>query len=107
LWEAILASIDAKAYLYAMAHGGTYNVRAFSSLIGETFFAELTLNDKSGQGTVTAKEFGVFISRSTEQLQIRLDPERFVLQMTRSSWNILKSLIVVKMYFLQIYGVLK
>lgn len=78
LWEALIANIDAKAYLYGLAHGSTYNVRAFSSMIGETFFSELTLNDKRGQGTVTAKEFGEFIGYSTEQLQLRLDPARFV-----------------------------
>lgn len=38
LWEALLASIDAKIWLYALCHGSTYNVRAFSSMVGETFF---------------------------------------------------------------------
>lgn len=33
LWEAIISSIDAKAWLYCFCHGGTYNVRAFSSII--------------------------------------------------------------------------
>ena len=77
LWEALLASIDAKAYLYAMIHGGTYNVRAFSSLIGETFFSEITLNDKRGQGTVSALEFSQYIGHATEQIQVRLDRERY------------------------------
>ena len=76
LWEAILANINAKSHLYALTHGGSYNVRAFSSMIGETFFSELTLNDKRGQGTVTAKEFGEYIGYSSEQLQIRLDKDR-------------------------------
>ncbi|CAC5359140.1 unnamed protein product [Mytilus coruscus] len=41
LWEAIIANIDAKALLYAICKGGTYNVRSFSSMMGETFFSEL------------------------------------------------------------------
>ena len=40
------------------------------------FLSELTLNHKRGQGTVTAKELGEYISYSAEQLQIRLDQER-------------------------------
>lgn len=76
LWEALIANIDAKAHLYSLVHGGSYNVRAFSSLIGETFFSELTLNDKRGQGTVSALEFGQFIGNATEQVHVRLDNER-------------------------------
>ncbi|WAR11036.1 hypothetical protein MAR_036112, partial [Mya arenaria] len=51
LWEALIAHKDANALL-------TYDVRAFSSLAGETSFSELTLNDKRGQGTLTTEEFG-------------------------------------------------
>ena len=58
--------------------GGAYNVRAFSSLAGETFFSELSLNDKRGQGTVTTEEFGQFVGNSIEQMQARLDPTRFM-----------------------------
>ncbi|XP_060558593.1 uncharacterized protein LOC132718911 [Ruditapes philippinarum] len=76
LWEALLANIDAKAYLYSLVHNGTYNPRAFSSMIGETFFSELTLNDRRGQGTVSASEFGQYIGHATEQVQIRLDEDR-------------------------------
>ena len=82
LWEGLIANIDGKAYLYAMVHGGTYNVRAFSSLIGETFFSELVLNDKRGQGTVSATEFAQYIGHSTEQLQIRLDQDRLAFILT-------------------------
>ncbi|XP_045207597.2 uncharacterized protein LOC123559660 [Mercenaria mercenaria] len=76
LWEALLANMDAKAYLYTLCRGETYNVRAFSSMIGETFFSEVTLNDRRGQGTVSCKEFGQFIGNALEQVQIRLDPDR-------------------------------
>ncbi|XP_052224856.1 uncharacterized protein LOC127840477 [Dreissena polymorpha] len=76
LWEALIAHIDAKIILYSLCHGGTYNVRAFSSLAGETFFSELTLNDRRGQGTVTTEEFGRFVGNSIEQMQARLDPDR-------------------------------
>ncbi|WAR09987.1 hypothetical protein MAR_035063 [Mya arenaria] len=76
LWEALIAHIDSKTILYALCHGGTYNVRAFSSLIGETFFSELVLHDRTGCGTVTADEFGRFIGNAIEQLHVRLDPDR-------------------------------
>ncbi|KAH3822999.1 hypothetical protein DPMN_124794 [Dreissena polymorpha] len=76
LWEALISHIDAKTQLYFLCHGGSYNVRAFSSLIGETFFSELSLHDKTGCGTVSAEEFGRFIGTATEQLQVRLDPNR-------------------------------
>ena len=78
LWEALIANIDAKSLLYAICHNGTYNVRAFSSMMGETFFSELTLADKRGHGTVTSEEFGQFIGTTIEQLHLRLDPERFL-----------------------------
>lgn len=45
-------------------------------MIGETFFSELTMNDRRGQGTVSCQEFGQFIGNTIEQVQIRLDPER-------------------------------
>ncbi|KAH3696892.1 hypothetical protein DPMN_084375 [Dreissena polymorpha] len=76
LWEALISHIDAKTQLYFLCHGGSYNVRAFSSLIGETYFSELSLHDKTGCGTVSAEEFGRFIRTATEQLQVRLDPNR-------------------------------
>ncbi|VDI34312.1 Hypothetical predicted protein [Mytilus galloprovincialis] len=76
LWEALLASIDAKIWLYALCHGSTYNVRAFSSMVGETFFSEVAQNDRRGHGTVSCQEFGQFIGNTIEQVQIRLDPER-------------------------------
>ena len=76
LWEALLANIDAKSLLYALCETKTYNVRAFSSMIGETFFSELTQYDKQGHGTVTTTEFGRFIGTATEKLYTRLDPDR-------------------------------
>ena len=83
LWEALLSSIDAKAFLYALSHGGSYNVRAFSSMIGETFFSELTMNDRRGQGTVSCQEFGQFIGNTIEQIPIRLDPARKITSILR------------------------
>lgn len=76
LWEALLANIDAKSLLYALCETGTYNVRAFSSMMGETFFSELTQYDKQGHGTVTTTEFGRFIGTATEKLYTRMDPNR-------------------------------
>ena len=68
LWEAILANIDAKCLLYSLCHGGTYNVRAFSSMMGETFFSELTMYDKRGHGTITAEEFGQLLKDCKQDL---------------------------------------
>ncbi|KAH3847189.1 hypothetical protein DPMN_089506 [Dreissena polymorpha] len=34
LWEALIAHIDAKIIIFSLCHGGTNNVRAFSSLAG-------------------------------------------------------------------------
>ena len=76
LWEALLANIDSKYILYHLTSEKTYNVRVFSSMMGETFFSELTLYDRRGQGTVTAKEFGQFIQDSVEKIHMRLDPDR-------------------------------
>lgn len=76
LWEATIANIDAKSVLYTLTPGNKYNVRAFSSMMGETFFSELTLYDRRGQGTVTSMEFGQYIDTTIEKLHIRLDPKR-------------------------------
>lgn len=77
LWEAIIANIDAKAILYSLSHSGSYNVRAFSSMMGETFFSEVTNMDKrGGHGTLTVDEFGQFLGYSIEQMCMRLDHER-------------------------------
>ena len=78
LWEALLVDIEAKRQLYALARKGTYNVRAFSSMMGETFFAELTLHDSKGHGAVSSEDFGRFIGQAIEQMQGRLDNERYV-----------------------------
>lgn len=77
LWGALLASIDSKYILYHLITEHTYNVRAFSSMMGETFFSELTLYDRRGHGTVTVKEFGQFIHDSVEKIHMRLDPDRY------------------------------
>lgn len=77
LWEALLANIDAKSILYSLTKNGTYNTRAFSSMMGETFFAELTNQDRGCHGTVSAEDFGRYIGRTVEQMQTRLDPERY------------------------------
>ncbi|XP_062594720.1 uncharacterized protein LOC134256129 [Saccostrea cucullata] len=77
LWEALLANIDAKSILYALCKQGTYNIRAFSSMMGETFFSEVSNQDRGGgHGTLTAQEFAEFMGSSIEQLQIRLDSDR-------------------------------
>ena len=48
----------------------------FASMMGETYFSELTLYDRRGHGTVTTEEFGQFIQTSAEKLHMLLDPER-------------------------------
>jgi len=47
-------------------------------MMGETFFSELTLYDRRGQGTVTSREFGQYIDTTIEKLHMRLDPERYL-----------------------------
>lgn len=43
-------------------------------MMGETFFAEVTKQDKSGShGTLTCKEFVHFMSVSMKQIKIRLE----------------------------------
>lgn len=79
LWEALIANIDAKTLLYSLIKTNAYNTRAFSSLMGETFFSELTLYDRRGQGTVSTSEFEAFMGTAVEKLHIRLDRERCVL----------------------------
>lgn len=81
LWEAIIASIDAKVLLFNLTPKHTYNVRAFSSMMGETFFSELTLYDRRGHGTLTSAEFGQYIDITVEKLHMRLDPKRYFLTM--------------------------
>ena len=76
LWEALITSIDAKSILYALCKQGTYNTRAFSSMMGETFFSELTNEDHRGHGTVSVEDFAYFLGTSIEQMQSRLDPDR-------------------------------
>ena len=87
LLEALVASIDSKATLYSLTKKGTYNVRAFSSMMGETFFAEVTNQDKGGKkGTLTAAEFSHFIGKRLEQMHIRLNADRtFTYRMSRST----------------------
>ncbi|KAH3890362.1 hypothetical protein DPMN_014441 [Dreissena polymorpha] len=80
LWEGLISNIDAKTLLYSLANGNTYNTRAFSSLCGETFFSELTLYDRRGQGTVTASEFQSFIGTTVEKMYMKMDPERLYFQ---------------------------
>jgi hypothetical protein len=58
---------------------GTYNVRAFSSMSGGTFFSEVTQSDRRGQGTLTTTEFVFFIGTTIERLQLRLERERYFL----------------------------
>ena len=75
LCEAILASIDAHAILYALSKQGTYNARVFSSMMAESFFVELTNQDKRGHGALTAAEFSSDISNASEQMQAKLDKD--------------------------------
>ncbi|XP_060573074.1 uncharacterized protein LOC132730724, partial [Ruditapes philippinarum] len=76
LFEALLANIDAKLLLYSLCKSGTYNSRAFSSMMGETFFSEMTHQDRAGHGVISCDEFSKYIGKTTEQLQARLDTSR-------------------------------
>ena len=76
LWEALSASIDAKSIFYALCKQETYNTRAFSSMMGETFFSELTNEDRRGHRTVSVEDFAYFLGTSIKQMQARLDSDR-------------------------------
>ncbi|KAJ8316700.1 hypothetical protein KUTeg_005748 [Tegillarca granosa] len=71
LLEALIASIDSKSILYSLTKTGTYNTRAFSSMMGETFFSEVANQEKhGGHGTLTAAEFEHFMGSVIEQMHI-------------------------------------
>ncbi|KAI8490370.1 hypothetical protein Bbelb_316380 [Branchiostoma belcheri] len=77
LWEDTVTSIDAHMLLYPLVQQGTYNQRAFSSLLCEQFFSEMTGDDKTGhQGTLTARELTRHFGTVCEMLATRLDPHR-------------------------------
>ena len=78
LWEALLVDIDSKCQLYALTRSGTFNVRAFSSMMGETFFSDLTQQDSRGHGAVTCEDFQRYLGQAVEQMNCRLDDERLV-----------------------------
>ena len=75
LWEALISNIDSESQLYALCRQGTNNTQAFSSLMGETCFARLTLQDFHGHGAVSCGDF-LFMGKMTEQMQTRLDTSR-------------------------------
>ncbi|XP_066266599.1 uncharacterized protein [Branchiostoma lanceolatum] len=77
LWEDTIASIDAHMLLYPLVQQGSYNQRAFSSLLCEQFFSEMTGDDKTGhQGTLTAGELTRHFGATCEVLATRLNPHR-------------------------------
>lgn len=76
LWEALLIDIDAKHQLYGLTESAAYNVRGFSSMMGETFFAEFTLHDSRGHCAVTCQDFSAFIDQAIEQMNALLNENR-------------------------------
>lgn len=67
LLEALLIDIDAKHQLYGLTKSAAYNIRGLSSLMEETFFAELTLVDSRDHGSVKCQDFSAFIGQAIEQ----------------------------------------
>ena len=45
-------------------------------MMGETFFSELTNEDRRGHGTVSVEDFAHFLGTSIEQMRTRLDSDR-------------------------------
>lgn len=62
--------------MYKLVKEQTYCWRAYSSLIGESFFSKMTELDPSGKGVFTAAGVGQNIKRITQINSMRHNPNR-------------------------------
>ena len=74
MFEGFLQSIDTHLLLYATCKGGTYNQRAVSSLVNETFFGELSDMEPTKLGCPKATAIPRLMSSVTELLNYRHNP---------------------------------
>lgn len=75
MFEGFIQSIDTHLQLYAITTDGTYNQRAVSSLVNETFFAELSDLEPTKLGCPKANLIPRLMSTVTELLHYRHVPE--------------------------------
>ena len=73
-FEGFLQKIDTNIQLYSVIKSGTYNQRAISSLVNETFFGELSDMDVTRLGCPKAVNIPRLISTVTEIHHYRRDP---------------------------------
>ncbi|XP_061179529.1 uncharacterized protein LOC133188163 [Saccostrea echinata] len=84
-FESLLCNLEGHLYIYELVKEQTYCWRAYSSLIGESFFSEMTELDPSGKGVFTAAGVGQHMKRITQIHSMRLNPNRtFHMQTTES-----------------------
>ena len=76
MYEGFLQSIDIHIQLYATCRGGTYNQRAVSSLVNETFFSELGELEPTQLGCPKATNIPWLLSTVTELLHYRHNPAK-------------------------------
>ena len=74
MFEGLLQSIDTHIQLYATCRGETYNQRAVSSLVNETFFSELGELEPTHLGCPKATSIPRLLSTVTELLHYRHNP---------------------------------
>jgi hypothetical protein len=75
-FESLLCNLEGHMYMYELVKGGTYCWRAYSSLIGESFFSEMTEMDPAGKGVYTASGVNQHMKRISQIHSMRLNPNR-------------------------------
>lgn len=73
-FEGILQRIDTTIQLYSTVENGTFNQRAISSLVNETFFGELSDMEPTKLGCPNAVSIPRLMATVTELLHYRCDP---------------------------------
>ncbi|XP_076088264.1 uncharacterized protein LOC143058683 [Mytilus galloprovincialis] len=74
MFEGFLQRIDTTIQLYSIVKSGTYNHRAISSLVNETFFGELSDMEPTRLGCPKAISIPRLMSTVTEIFHYRCDP---------------------------------
>ncbi len=75
MYEGFLQSIDTHIQLYGVVKGGAYNSRAVSTLNNETYFGEMTETEQTSLGCPKAINIPRQISKQTQILHSRHNPD--------------------------------
>ncbi len=75
-YEFIRCNLQAHLYMYRLVISGTYNWRARSSLIGESFFSQLSNADTARSGVLPIYAVGQHFGKVSEMHALVLDPNR-------------------------------